>query len=101
MTTNWNALFQAEDMAYFRSDLFLESPESFTKEEAFEIPKDMIRATKAILDAYRAEFQQWPECERVAFFEELKRDDPEGFDWWFDILLGDGDPIFAHSLLLQ
>ena len=89
----------AQDMAFFRADLYLESPESFTKEEAFEIPKDMIRTTKALHDAYRAEFREWPECERVEFFEDLKRDDPEGFDYWFDILLGGGDPIVDHSLL--
>ena len=51
-------------------------------------------------EAYRTEFHRWPEDERVEFFEDLKRNDPEGFDWWFDILLGDGDPIFAHSLLV-
>ena len=89
----------AQDLAFFRADLYLESPESFTKEEAIEIPKDMIRATKALHDAYRAEFREWPESERVEFFEELKREDPEGFDYWFDILLGGGDPIFDHSRL--
>ena len=89
----------AQDMAFFRGDLYLESPESFTPQEALEVSKDMIRTTQALYEAYRAEFHNWPEYERVEFLEDLKRNDPEGFDWWFDILLGDGDPIFAHSLL--
>ena len=97
--TKINELPQAQDMAFFRGDLYLESPESFTPQEALEVSKDMIRTTKALHDAYRAEFREWPECERVEFFEELKRNDPEGFDYWFDILLGGGDPIFDHSLL--
>ena len=96
---NINQLQIAQDMAYFRGDLYLTSPESFTPEEALEVSKDMIRTTQALYEGYRAEFNNWPEDERVAFFEDLKRNDPEGFDWWFDILLGDGDPVFAHSLL--
>ena len=89
----------AQDLAFFRAELYQESPESFTKEEAFEIPKDMIRTTRALHDAYRAEFQSWPECTRVEFLENLRCEDPEGFDWWFDVLLDGGDPIFDHSLL--
>ena len=38
--TNWDALAQAEDFAYFRDDLCLSSPESYSLEEMKEICDD-------------------------------------------------------------
>ena len=35
--TNWTALQQAEDMAYFKADLCLYSPESYTLDENRDI----------------------------------------------------------------
>ena len=53
-------LTQAEDMAYFRADLCCYSPESYSLEEKKEICNDMISASKAMLDAMRADFEQLP-----------------------------------------
>ncbi len=39
-STNWDALAQAEDFAYFRGDLCLSSPESYSLEEKKEICDD-------------------------------------------------------------
>ena len=91
-----NALLNAQDMAFFRGQLFQESPESFTLEEQKQVINDMILTTQALYNAYREDFAEWPESERIDFFEDLRINYPKGFDWWFDILLGDGDPVFDH-----
>lgn len=46
-------LIQAEDMAYFRADLCLYSPKSYSIEEKRQICNDMISTSKAVLDATR------------------------------------------------
>ena len=96
----YNALLNAREMAFFRSELYQASPEGTTLQEQRRIINDMITTTRALYDAYREDFAEWPECERVDFFEDLRKNDPEGFDWWFDILLGGGDPIWDHINLL-
>ena len=53
-------LTQAEEMAYFRADLCLYSPESYTLEEKKEICNDMMATSKAVLDAMREDFEQMP-----------------------------------------
>ena len=58
--TNWTELQQAEDMAYFRADLCLYSPESYSLEEKHDICKEMVSSSKAILDAIRVDFQGYP-----------------------------------------
>ena len=49
-------LTQAEDMARFRADLCLYSPESYSLEEKKEICNDMMSTSGAILDAMREGF---------------------------------------------
>ena len=49
-------LTQAEDMAYFRADLCLYSPESYSMDEKKEICNDMMATSKAVLDAMREDF---------------------------------------------
>ena len=46
----WTELQQAEDMAYFRADLCLYSPESYTLEEKRDICNDMMSTSKAMLE---------------------------------------------------
>lgn len=58
--TDWTALQQAEDIAYFRADLCLYSPESYTLEEKRDICNDMISTSKAVLGAMRADFESYP-----------------------------------------
>lgn len=55
-----NVLCNAEDMAYFRADLCLYSPESYSLEEKKEICNDMFKTSKAIQDAMCADFEQLP-----------------------------------------
>ena len=55
--TKMTELTQAEDMAYFRADLCLNSPESYSLEEKKEICNDMMSTSRAVLDAMREDFQ--------------------------------------------
>ena len=58
--TKMTELTQAEDMAIFRADLCLYSPESYSLEEKKEICNDMFKTSKAIQDAMREDFEQLP-----------------------------------------
>ncbi len=56
-STDWTALQQAEDTAYFKAGLCCFSPESYSLEMKKEICSDMISTSKAMLDAMRADFE--------------------------------------------
>lgn len=54
-------LTQVEDMAYFRADLCIYSPESYSLDEKKEICNDMMSVSEAVLaDAMREDFEQLP-----------------------------------------
>ena len=53
----WEELKQEEEMAYFRADICLYSPESYSLEEKKQICNDMMSTSKAVLDAMRKDFQ--------------------------------------------
>ena len=54
----WEELKQEEEMAYFRADICLYSPESYSLEEKKQICNDMMSTSKATLDAMREDFEQ-------------------------------------------
>ena len=64
-------LSQAEDMAYFRADFCLYSPESYTLEEKRDICNDMMATSKAVLDAMREDFEQMPPDARAMLSDML------------------------------
>lgn len=84
----WNELKQAEDMACFRADLCC-----YSFEEKKRICNDMISSSKAVLDAMREDFQAYPPEFRSKLFAMICEAEPEKADWWWDILVGDGDPL--------
>mgnify|MGYP006916174297 CR=1 FL=1 len=51
--TRWEELRQAEAMAYFKADICLYSPESYSLDEKKTIRNDMMATSKAMLDAVR------------------------------------------------
>lgn len=67
----WTALQQAEDVAYFRADLCLYSPESYSLEEKRAICNDMISTSRTVLDAMRADFEQLPADARSRLLDML------------------------------
>ena len=88
--TDWTALQQAEDMAYFKADLCCYSPESYSLEEKKEICNEMVSTSKAMLDAMRADFELPTEA-RSKLFDMLCQSGVESPEWWWDVLIGEGD----------
>ena len=68
-----NELTQAEDMAYFRADLCLYSPESYSLEEKRDICNDMMSTSKAVLDVMREDFEQPPPDARAKLPDILRQ----------------------------
>lgn len=76
-------LTQAEEMAFFRADLCLYSPESYTLEEKKEICNDMFKTNRAIQDAMRADFEQLPPNARAKVLDMLCASGVESPQWWW------------------
>ena len=89
-------LAQAEDMAYFRADLCCYSPESYSLEEKKEICNEMMSTSKAVLDAMREDFEQLPPDARAKLLDMLCASGVESPQWWWDVLVGDGDPLYRE-----
>jgi hypothetical protein len=92
----WAELQQAEDMAYFRADLCCYSPESYSLDEKKEICNDMLSTSKAVLDAMRVDFEQLPADARSKLLDTLCQSGVESPDWWWDVLVGEGDPLYRE-----
>ena len=76
-------LTQAEDMAYFRADLCIYSPESYSLDEKRDICNDMMATSKAVLDAMREDFQSYPPELRAKLLDMLCQSGVETPEWWF------------------
>ena len=92
----WVELQQAEDMAYFKADLCCYSPESYSLDEKKEICNNMISTSKAVLDAMRADFEQLPPGARSKLLGMLCQSGVETPEWWWDVLVGEGDPLYRE-----
>lgn len=92
----WTALQQAEDMAYFKADLCCYSPESYTLDEKKEICNDMMSTSKAMLDTMREDFESMPPELRSKLLDVLSQSGVESPQWWWDVLVGDGDPLYRE-----
>ncbi|MBQ3283987.1 MAG: hypothetical protein IJH42_09115 [Atopobiaceae bacterium] len=92
----WEELKQEEEMAYFRADICLYSPESYSLEEKKQICNDMMSTSKATLDAMREDFEQLPPDARAKLLDMLCASGVESPEWWWDVLVGDGDPLYRE-----
>lgn len=82
-------------LSYFRGDLCLSSPESYSLEEKRDICNEMISTSGAILDAMRADFEQLPLETRSKLLAMLCESGTESPEWWWDVLVGEGDPLYC------
>lgn len=89
-------LSQAEEMAYFRADLCLYSPESYSLEEKKQICNEMMSTSKAVLDAMREDFDQMPPDARAKLLDMLCQSDVESPEWWWNVLVGEGDSLYRE-----
>lgn len=71
-------LNQAEDMAYLRADLCLYSPGIY------------------MLDAMREGFESMPPELRSKLLDMLCAPSAESLQWWWDVLVADGDPLYRE-----
>ena len=92
----WEELKQEEEMAYFRADICLYSPESYSLEEKKRICNDMMSTSKATLDAMREDFEQLPPDARAKLLDMLCASGVESPEWWWAALVGDGDPLYRE-----
>ena len=96
MIANFDELAQAEDIAYFKADICLYSPESYTLEEKRDICNEMISTSKAMLDAMRTDFETYPPAIRSKLLDMLCQSGIESPEWWWDVLVGEGDPLYRE-----
>lgn len=89
----WEELKQNKDMAYFRADLCLYSPESYSLDEKKDICNGMMETSKAMLDAMREDFESMPPELRSKLPDMLCASGVESPQWWWDVLVGDEDPL--------
>lgn len=82
--TDWKALEDAEDHAYFMAELMDISPESFTIEEKKQILHDMIASSSAIENAMRDEFAELDEVTQTRLIDDLAVDGPRSREWWYE-----------------
>ncbi len=86
--TDWTALQQAENMAYFRAEACLFSPESYSLEEKKAICDGIDESNEQIETALKADFESLPPVAQGKMLDLLKQADPTNFEWWFEILVG-------------
>ena len=91
MMTNdkWQELAEEHEMAYFRADVCLGSPQSFNLEEKKQICADMEASTTEIDAAMRADFESLPPEFRVRLLDMLCASGCESEKFWKDLLLGE------------
>jgi len=54
----------------------------------------MMDTSMALLDAMRADFEQLPPAERERLLDILCKFGVESPNWWRDVLVGEGDPLY-------
>lgn len=85
-TTNWNQLIQEHELAYFRPDVCLGSPQSYSLEEKRAICEGMEASTAADA-AMRADFEAMPPAAQLAMLDLLGAPGTPEREWWERILL--------------
>ena len=85
----WNALGEDYELAYFRADACLGSPQSFSLEEKKQICADMEAGTAEVDAAMRADFESLPPEFRVKLLDMLCASGCESEEFLKDLLLGE------------
>ena len=81
-------LCEDNELAFFRADVCLGSPESFSLEEKAAICEDMDATNKAIEDAIRKDFESLPPEFQVKLLDMLCGSGCMTPEWWREMLLG-------------
>ena len=90
----WHELIQAEDEAYFKGDLVLSLPEeSYSAEEMWDVVMDMFGTSIAVEQEMRRELESHTPLEQIKLFDALVASGTRPWEWWFNVLLADQEPI--------
>ena len=95
----WEALKVEHELAYFRADLALSSPQSYSIEEKAEICDQMAASTAEVDAAMRADFEALPEFAQQRLMEMLCASGTGSREFWEGILLGEGSAECAPPYL--
>ena len=85
---NVNQLCEDNELAFFRADVCLGSPESFSLEEKAAICEDMDATNKAIEDAIRKDFESLPPEFQGKLLDMLCASGCMTPEWWRETLFG-------------
>lgn len=89
MIENARQLIEDEAMAYFRANVCLGSPQSFTLDEKREICEQMESTSKAIEDAMKKDFESLPPEFRLKLLDMLCASGCMTPEWWKSTLFGE------------
>lgn len=95
MTTDkqWQEMLEEHELAYFRADLALSSPQSYSIEEKAAICDQMAASTAEVDAAMKADFETLPEFAQKRLMEMLCASGVESREFWEGILLGKAQPL--------
>ena len=96
--TNWNKLKEDNELAFFRADVCLGSPQSFSLEEKAAICEDMEATNAAIDAALRADFSAMPPALQARMLDLLQEADPGNFGWWLSTCATIGHTTAAATM---
>lgn len=84
----YRQLLEDHEVAYFRADLALPDPESYSIEEKRGIIEGMRESTEKVDRAMREDFESMPPETRRRMFEMLASPSPGARGFWSRLLLG-------------
>ena len=87
--TDWNRIKEDHELAYFRADVCLGSPQSYSLEEKRQICADMKASTAEVDAALKADFEALSPVAQDKMLGLLQKADPENFEWWKSVLVGE------------
>lgn len=90
-------LYEENELAFFRANVCLGSPQSFTLEEKAAICDEMESTNKAIENAIRKDFEAMPPEFQARLLDMLCESGCMTPEWWRETLLG-AMPDFAAEL---
>ena len=85
---DYRQLLEDHEVAYFRADLALSDPESYSIEEKREIIEGMRESTEKVDRAMREDFESMPPEMQRRMFEMLASSGPGAREFWTDLLFG-------------
>ena len=88
-TTKFDAIIEESEIAFLRADVCIGSPQSFDLDEKRAICEGIDSVNAKAEQAMCEDFQSWPPQAQARMLDLLQKADPDHFDWWISILVGE------------